>query len=123
MRTRSSHGTSDLYRPFAEGPRAAKAQANDRKAVLDRLAFPGGAGDEGVVVHADARAERLEGGALEEHSFVLVGAFEDVGLNEELAAGDELPREDAEELRTHHEALFVALLPPRIGEMEIGADQ
>jgi hypothetical protein len=42
----------------------------------------------------------------------------DVRLNEELAARLEQPRDLSEEGVAHHEALLVALLPPRVREVE-----
>ena len=48
-------------------------------------------------------------------------ALLDVGLNEQLAAGSDEPRDLGEEDVAHDEPLLVPLLPPRVREVEVGA--
>lgn len=91
-------------------------QAIDRQAVGDGAVFAGAAGVEGVfgfeawVLGDEARFGGDEGG-------VFGGAAFDIGLDEEGAAGDEHAAQLGQEFGGDDEALGVALLPPRVGEV------
>jgi hypothetical protein len=88
-------------------------------------------GDRAVLAGA-ARAERVlcdvrrslhitcghEGVARRDDARIELGALFHVGLDEELTAGGEKTRDLRQEDVPHHESLLMALLPPRVGEVE-----
>ena len=77
------------------------------------------AGAAGVVgvLGLKAGVLRHEAGLGRDQGGVLGGAALDVGLDEEGTAGDEHAAQLGEQLGRHHEALRVALLPPRVGKV------
>ena len=74
-----------------------------------------------IVVHA-RRARGIAGGReclmCRDDSFVQLGSLLDVGLDVQLTSRPQEPCDLREEDVAHHEPLRMALLPPRIGEVQ-----
>jgi hypothetical protein len=76
-----------------------------------------------VILDPRLLLERLEVGALGDQGFVVVGSLGHVGLDEELPLGQEHAGELAQELRSEDQPLLMALLPPRIGKVQVSDRQ
>ena len=98
------------------------AESMNRQAVGDRAALARAPRDVGVVRQprsgVSGRREALVG---REDRVDLRGALLDVRLHEEFAARLEQARDLADERRREHDAFLVALLPPRVREVEKNA--